>query len=422
MKLDRRGSKNPMNTSLVINDQVYSLRVLTPTCIMVLDHIKGSIGDQKFDITKAGSDIQMNIHVEGYYEPYIHLITTHKGNKCASGSIGIAWVLRLPEMEMTLFMYTTLILFTLVFFFIRCGHFSKGDFSLPEEFEGDAKHPVPRCGCATEQVFASLVATGAHLGLLVCIYIVALLCNEHIPLHEYWILYSCTCLVLGCLYSYVCQSLWVSRREDPFAPGVFVIPAVLILFLFGSSWRSQERQEIEAPFGVLLCLGIGVPLTYIGAKLGHVIVSRTVGCAPTVYPVHRTPSNWNWVVVWVCNVIHLGLLYVTSVELQLRYISKEWWSMGRTSGLLLLTMSMFTIIFSVEHTYFALGAAGPPIYWQSFGMPIYAYMGYAYWGENLETLPIVPWVIIICGIFQGSISWFVSNCFIRYIVQSIKIE
>ena len=224
------------------------------------------------------------------------------------------------------------------------------------------------------------------------------------------VLYSCTSAILGALYAHACKTL--SSKQSMY--GVYVLPCLLVMI-----WLYQDMEWQDKSFGLLLWCGIGMPCIYIGHQMGSRCSvgdppPRGIGCAGLCL---------KQCLLWMgCNGISLGLLYATSTEIQLMYISKDWWLSGRTLGLLMLNMSMYTILFSMVHTYIVLRLPRKwlPIYWQSYLMPQCAFVLYAWWDVSLVNTSV--WVIVLCGTFQGSISWFVSNCFIHHIIQSIKME
>lgn len=305
---------------------------------------------------------------------------------------------------------------------------------------------------AEKTLFCAILGTGAQFVVLSsCILMMALFGMFNIHNHGSMnsasiFLYAFTCIVSGYIsgsfFKKIGGTNWVWNIM--LTASLFSVPFFIIWSIINSvAWAYESTQAL--PFStifLIICVWvfIGFPLTVVGGIIGKNNASsfdapcRTKNIPreiPTL-PWHRSPATL---------IIAGGFLPFSSISIELYYIFNTLW--GRQTytlfgilSLMFIILLLVTACMSIALTYYMLSSEDYRWWWRSifnsgstgffvFFYGIFYYVNRSNMSGALQTAKFFGYTFISCYIFflmLGSVGFFVSLQFVRYIFKSLKAD
>ena len=303
-----------------------------------------------------------------------------------------------------------------------------------------------------KSILCALLGNGAQF-LALAVGIIIMACFDMFNIHKHGsmatagvLLYASTCCVSGYVSSRFFRALNGNRWawNIVLTSSLFTLPFFIMWSIVNSmAWYHQSTQAL--PFTTIFFLMLvwllgGFPLTVLGG-----ITGRNHGdlfnapCRTKNIPreIPSLPFHHTLLVRMVIG----GFLPFSSISVELYYVFSTLW--GRQTytlyGILLLVFVILvsmTVCISVVQTYFQLRCGDYRWWWHSVfsagatGIYIFLYAVFYYFMRSqmsgvLQTVEFFCYAILICYVFfltQGTISFFSSLFFTRFIYSSIKMD
>lgn len=225
---------------------------------------------------------------------------------------------------------------------------------------------------------------------------------------------------------------------------LFAVPFFFMWSLVNTvAWYHQSTQAL--PFTtiiLLMCiwLVVGFPLTVLGGILGkNVSGGLDAPCRTKNIAREIPPAPW-----YRSTVVHMaigGFLPFSAISVELYYIFATVW--GREAytlyGILLVVFVILinvTGCISIALTYFQLSTEDYRWWWRSifssgstglfvFGYALFYYYKRSHMYGTLQTLEFFGYTLLACYVFflmLGTVSFYTSLTFVRYIYRNIKMD
>ena len=260
------------------------------------------------------------------------------------------------------------------------------------------------------------------------------------------LLYALTCCVSG----YVSNSMYKQINGDKWAwnlvltSSLFSLPFFIIWSVANSvAWSYQSTQAL--PFTtvlllILVWLLVGFPLTVVGGIFGRNWTSGFDAPCRTKNIPREIPS-----IPWYRSVpmymVVGGFLPFSAISVELYYIFATFWGRDQYTLYGILFVVFFILLsvtgsISIALTYFQLAAEDYRWWWKSVisagstGLFVFVYSLFYYYKRSnmsgfLQGIQFLSYTILICYIFflmLGTVSFFASLKFIKYIYRNLKMD
>merc|ERR550532_544413 len=256
--------------------------------------------------------------------------------------------------------------------------------------------------------------------------------------------------VTSCIAGYVSANMYKKMGCDQWVwninltSALFALPFFLVWsFVNTVAWAYGSTQAL--PWGTVMLLGLmwallGYPLTVIGGIFGKNLAKgfdapcRTKNIAREIPPIPWYRSAFAHCVVG-------GFLPFSAISVELYYIFATLWGREQYTlyGILFVVYAILisvTACISIALTYFQLSAEDYRWWWRSIfsagstGVFVFLYSLFYYFKRSnmsgmLQTVEFFGYTILSCYVFflmLGTVSFFASLKFIRYIYVNIKMD
>jgi transmembrane 9 superfamily protein 1 len=248
--------------------------------------------------------------------------------------------------------------------------------------------------------------------------------------------------VSGKFYSQIGGTNWVWNIV--LTASLFAVPFFLVWSTVNSvAWAHHSTQALPFTTVVLIMfiwLVIGFPLTIFGGILGKNMGGAFDAPCRTKNIAREIPQ----VPFYKSAVMHMltgGFLPFSAISVELYYIFSTLW--GRETytlyGILMIVFLMLIIVTactSITLTYFQLSAEDYRWWWRSvisagstgffvFGYGVFYFYKRSHMYGLLQTVEYFGYIFLVCYVFfitMGTVSFFSSLKFVRYIYQNIKMD
>lgn len=260
------------------------------------------------------------------------------------------------------------------------------------------------------------------------------------------LLYALTCCISGYVssntYKKISGTNWVWNIV--LTSSLFSVPFFLIWSVINSvAWAHQSTQALPYTTIILLMLVwliVGFPLTVLGGIFGkNWAVSFDAPCRTKNIP--REIPSVPWYRSTVVHMVVGGFLPFSAISVELYYIFATLWGREQYTlyGILMIVFIILlsvTASISIALTYFQLSSEDYRWWWRSVvsagstGIFVFFYATFYYNKRSnmsglLQGVQFFGYTILACYIFflmLGTVSFFASLTFIRYIYQSLKMD
>ncbi|KAK3751998.1 hypothetical protein QZH41_010966 [Actinostola sp. cb2023] len=260
------------------------------------------------------------------------------------------------------------------------------------------------------------------------------------------LLYALTCCISGFVSSSFYRKIGGTRWvwNVILTASLFSVP-FFVIWSFSNSvaWSYQSTQALPYTTIILLMLIwmiVGFPLTVIGGIFGkNWATTFDAPCRTKNIPREIPPVPW-----YRQGVVHMligGFLPFSAISVELYYIFTTLWGREQYTlyGILLIVFIILlsvTACISIALTYFQLSSEDYRWWWRSilsagstgffvFGYALFYYFKRSNMSGILQTVQFFGYTMLACYIFflmLGTVSFFASLRFIRYIYVNLKMD
>ncbi|XP_076348174.1 transmembrane 9 superfamily member 1-like [Tachypleus tridentatus] len=303
-----------------------------------------------------------------------------------------------------------------------------------------------------KSLFCAVLGVGSQF-LAIAFGIMVMALFDIFNVHHHGSMNTAACLLYAftsCIAGYISAKMYKQMGEDKWVSNVhltccvFAVPFFVIWSVQNSiAWAYNSTQALPYTTIILLLaiwIFVGYPLTVLGAIFGkNLSGSFDASCRTKNFPREIPSTSWYRSAISHCAVG--GFLPFSAVSVELYYIFATVW--GREPYTLYGVLFIVSIILisvtgciSIALTYFQLSAEDYRWWWRSICSAgstavfvfIYA-MFYYFRRSNMDgTLQAVQFfgnTLLICYVFflaLGTVSFFASLQFVRYIYRNIKMD
>ncbi|XP_076064270.1 transmembrane 9 superfamily member 1-like [Oratosquilla oratoria] len=303
-----------------------------------------------------------------------------------------------------------------------------------------------------KNLFSAILGVGSQF-LAIAIGIIAMALFGMFNVHRHGSMNSAACFlyaltsviagfVSGTLFRMMGGTKWVHNIN--LTTILFAGPFFLIWSIQNSvAWAYHSTQALPASTIILLLLMwicVGYPLTVFGGILGKngsvefSFPCRTKNIAREIPPVPWYRSCFAHCIVG-------GFLPFSAISVEMYYIFSTLWGREQYTlygilGVVFIILLSVTACVSVALTYFQLAAEDYRWWWRSIfsagstGIFVLLYSAFYYLKRSnmsggLQMIEFVGWSLLMCYVFfltLGTVSFFASLVFVKYIYKNIKMD